>query len=86
MVRVIQCDRHIGIAQRLAHLRSRKNDILHGCTTELFDPLFSQYPTYRICHITLTTAVWSNDSGNTVVELKGYLICKGFKALHLYTF
>ena len=85
MIGIVQCNCHIGIAQGLSHLRSRKNHILHGHATQLFDALLSQHPPDRVGHIALPGAVRPHDPRDAVVEFEINLICKGFKPVHLYT-
>ena len=85
-VSVIQCDRHIGIAQRLPHLRTGKNNVLHGRAPKLFYLLFPQHPAHRIRHVAFAGAVRPHNAGNAVVEFKGNFIGKGLKALYFYTF
>ena len=76
MVAVVQSNGNISIAQRLSGLCSRENNILHTGTAQLFDALFTQYPSYRIRNVTFTAAVRSYDTGNSVVELEYNLIGK----------
>ena len=86
MVGIIQCDRNIRKTERFSRLRTRKNDILHGRTAKLLDTLLTEYPAYRIGNVTLTGAVWSYDTRDSVVKLEINFVCKGLKALNLDTF
>ena len=86
MVGVIQSDRHIGIAQRFSHFGSGKNNILHGSTTELLDPLLSQNPADSICNIALTASVRAHDPRDPIMKFKHDFIGKGFKSMDLNTF
>ena len=76
MIGIIQGNGHVSKSLWLSKLRSRKDHILHTGATKLLDPLFTKYPADRISNIALTTAVRSNDSGDSVVELKDDLIGK----------
>ena len=86
MGRVIQHKRNLGIAERLALLRTCKNDILHFSATESFCTLLAQHPSYSIGNITLTAAVRSNNGSYPLMNLDNRFIGKGFKALQLYSF
>ena len=86
MIGIVQCNRHIRGAERLAHLRSRKNNILHGCAPKLLDTLLPKHPSYRIGNIALSAAVRSYDSCNAIVKFKIDFICKRFKPLYFDTF
>ncbi len=86
MVRIVQCDGHIGVTQWLSVLCTRENDILHAGASQLLYTLLPQYPADSIRHIALSASVGSHDSGNPVVKLKIDLICKGFKTLYFNAF
>ena len=86
MIAVVQSNGNIGVAQRFSGLCSRENNILHAGTTQLLDALFSQHPSYRVRNVTLTAAVRSYDTGDSVVELKYDLIGKWFEPVDLNTF
>ena len=86
MIRIVQRDRHIGIAKRLTHLRSGEDHVLHGRTSKLLDPLLSQHPSNGICHVALSGTVRTHDTGDAVMELEIYLIGKGFKPVHFNAF
>ena len=76
MIRIVKCDRNIGITERLTVFRSRKNNILHAGTTKLLCTLFTKNPAHRISDIALTTAVWSHNSCDPVMKIKNDLIRK----------
>ena len=86
MIRIIQCDGHIGKTYRLSIFRSCKNNILHIPASKLLGALFSQNPADCIANITFSAAVRSYDAGDPVMKFKIYFLCKGFKSLHLYIF
>ena len=85
MVAVIQRNRHIGIAQRFSQFGTGKNNVLHRCAAQLLDSLLAQHPAHGVCNITLSAAVWSDNTGDSVVELKQDFIGKGFKPVYFYT-
>ena len=84
MICIIQCNRHICIADRPAVLCPCKNNVLHACAAQLFGALLSQNPSDRVCHIALSASIRSYDSGNPVVEVKHDLICERLKTMHFY--
>ena len=86
MVPIVQRYGHIGIAERLSGLCPGKNNVLHGSTPELLNPLLAQHPADRIGHIALSASVGPYNTGYAVVELKCYFIGKGFESLHFYAF
>ena len=85
MIGIIKGNRHIRIPQRLPCLRTRKNDILHGCPSQLLDPLLSQHPAHSIRNITLSTAIRSYNARNAIMKLKFDLVCKGFESVYFNT-
>ena len=85
MVGIVQSDRNRRVTQGPAVLRTREDHILHRAPSELFDPLLSKHPAHCVCHIALAASVRADDPRNAIVEIKFYLICKGFESLHFYT-
>ena len=85
MVRIVQRNRHIGIAQGLAGLRARKNNVLHRRPPKLLDSLFPKHPADSVRHIAFAAAVGSHNSRYPVMKLKDKLVCKGFKSLNFNT-
>ena len=85
MVRVIQCDSHIGKSLGFSHLRTGEDHILHGGTSELFYFLLTEHPADCIGNIALSASIRTNDAGNSVVEFKYDLIGKGFEPLDFDT-
>ena len=86
MVPVIQRNGYICIAHWFSKLCTGENNILHRCTTELFNSLFTKYPANRICYITFSTTIWAYNSCNTIMKLKVDFICKGLKSMNFNTF
>ena len=84
MIRIVQSDRNRSITQRLSVLGAGKDNVLHAAASELLYPLLTQHPADGIRDITLPTPVRAYDTCNAVVEVKFYLVRKGFKSLHLY--
>ena len=76
MVRVVQSDRYISKSLRFSRFGSGKDHVLHTGASKLFYFLLTKYPANSIGNITLTTAVWTYNTGNTIVEFKHDLICK----------
>ena len=70
------------VSQRFSGSRTCKDDILHASAAQLPDSLFTQNPPDRVGDIALSAAVRSDYAGDTGVELKISLICKGFKSLN----
>ena len=83
MIGVVERDRNIRIAERLAVLRSCENNILHGRTSKLLRALFSEHPAHRIRDVTLTASVWSDNTGDSVVKFKHDFVGKGLKSMYL---
>ena len=86
MIPVVQGDGHIGVAHGLSLLRAGKNDVLHGSAAQLLHPLLAQHPADGIGHIAFPASIGSYDSGDSIVELKGYFVGKGFESVYLNTF
>ena len=86
MVRVVKRNGYRGITERLPVLRTGEDHILHAPSTELFDSLLAENPSYSVRHITLAASIRSHNTGNAIVKIKFYLVCKGFKSLHFNVF
>ena len=86
MVRIIECDRNICVAEGLTIFRSRKDNILHRGSSKLLDRLFSKDPAYCVRNVTLAASVRSYDSRNSFMKIKYDLVGKRFKAVYLNTF
>ena len=63
MVRVIEHQRDLGNAHRLARRRAREDDVLHGLAAQLLGALLAQYPQNRIGDIRFSRAVRTDDDG-----------------------
>ena len=85
MVRIVQGDRHIGKSLGFSCLCAGEDHVLHGRTSELLYLLLTEHPADCVGNIALSTSVRTNDAGDSVVEFKYDLICKGFESLYFDT-
>ena len=86
MIRVVEGNGYICTGQRFPQLGSRKNNILHGASAQLLDPLLSEHPAHRIGNIGFPGAVRSHNRRKAVMEFQLDFVCKRLKALNLNTF
>ena len=86
MVRIVKCNRDVGIAHRFSGLRPRKDDVLHRAASEGLGTLLSEHPPDCVGNIALSRTIRSYNSRNAVVELKQDSVCKGFKTLNFKRF
>ena len=68
---VIDCQRHLGAAQRCAARRTGKDDIRHGATTEGLGTLLAHDPRQCIDDVGLAGAIGSDDARDPGFEGKG---------------
>src|SRR5699024_3123261 len=86
MIRVIESNSYRSVTERLPVLRTGEDHILHAAASELFDSLLTEDPSYSVRYITLAASVRSHNTGNAIMKIKFYLVCKGFKSLHFNVF
>ena len=63
MVRVIEHQRDLGHAHRLARRRAREDDVFHGLAAQLLGALLAQDPQNRVGDVRFSRAVGTDDDG-----------------------
>ena len=86
MIAVIQSNGNRSKAKGLSGLRAGKNNVLHVSASELLGTLFSKNPADRITYVAFPTAVWANDSRNSIMKFEIDFLCKGLKPVHFNIF
>ena len=65
MVRVVEHQRDLGHAYRLASRRAREDDVFHGLAAQLLGALLAQDPQNRVGNVRFSRAVRPDDNGQT---------------------
>ena len=63
MVRIVENQRDLGHAYRLARRRAREDDVFHGLAAQLLGALLAQNPQNRVGDVRFSRAVGTDDDG-----------------------
>ncbi len=80
---VVECDRHFGVALRLARRGSAEHDILHFGAAQHSGRLFAEHPAHRVADVAFPAAVRAHDRRDAGAEAEGGFVRKGLEALKL---
>ena len=81
VVGVVEHERDLGEAHRLARRRTREDHVLHGLAAQLLGALLAEHPQDGVGHVGLTRPVGAHHYGEARVEHHVRAVGKGLEAL-----